>query len=148
MPRPKRCRWVLGRPASMSFKPRGVPIRSLATVVLSLDEVEALRLADLEGKYQEEAAGSMKVSRPTFGRILASARRKVAEALLQGKALVFEHGAGVQELTGIRCRECGFEWEEMPEDRPPTARAAVSRNWCGIQEDSDEGSGKRHRAGH
>jgi predicted DNA-binding protein (UPF0251 family) len=91
-------------------------MRSLATVVLTLDEVEALRLADLEGRYQEDGAGSMKVSRQTFGRILTAARRKVADALLNGKALAFERGAGVQQLADIRCRDCGFEWEEMPED--------------------------------
>jgi uncharacterized protein len=62
----------------------------LEEVCLGLDEVEAIRLADYEGKYHEEAARVMKVSRPTFGRIVKVARRKVAEALLKGKALKIE----------------------------------------------------------
>ena len=59
----------------------------LEEVVLTIDEFEAVRLADLEGLYQEQAAEKMNVSRQTFGRIIESARKKVAEALVQGKAL-------------------------------------------------------------
>ncbi len=62
----------------------------LEEVALSMDEVEALRLCDLEGRYHEEAAGEMKVSRSTLGRIIKEARRKVAEALIGGKALKIE----------------------------------------------------------
>jgi predicted DNA-binding protein (UPF0251 family) len=67
-------------------------VRDLDEVVMSLDEFEAMRLADLEGLYQEQAAARMNVSRPTFGRIIDSARRKVAEALVHGKALRIEGG--------------------------------------------------------
>ena len=62
----------------------------LEEVILTMDEVEALRLCDLEGRYHDEAAGEMKVSRPTLGRIIKEARRKVAEALIGGKALRIE----------------------------------------------------------
>lgn len=62
----------------------------LEEVSLHMDEVEALRLADYEGLYHEDAAQRMKISRATFGRILDQARRKVAEALLKGKALRIE----------------------------------------------------------
>ncbi|MEO0085644.1 MAG: NifB/NifX family molybdenum-iron cluster-binding protein [candidate division WOR-3 bacterium] len=93
MPRRKRCRWVTADPAANFFKPRGIPMAGLERVVLGLDEVEAMRLADLEGRYQEEAAAAMGVSRPTFGRIVEAARRKVADALLNGKALAIEPGA-------------------------------------------------------
>ncbi len=115
MPRPKRCRWVLSEPGATFFKPRGVPMRVLDQVVLTLDEVEALRLADLEQRYHQDAAASMKVSRQTFGRIVAAARHKVAEALVHGKALVIRHGAGVQRLVGLLCPSCGFRWEVIPE---------------------------------
>ena len=74
------------------MKPAGVPARDLEEVVLGFDEAEALRLADLEGFYQEAAARSMGVSRQTFGRIVESARRKVADAILNGKALRIEGG--------------------------------------------------------
>lgn len=90
MSRPKKCRCVSFDPQCLYFKPRGIPLVDLEEVCLSLDEVEALRLADYEGRYHEEAAGEMKVSRATFGRIVNEARRKVAAALVQGKALKIE----------------------------------------------------------
>lgn len=74
------------------MKPAGIPARELEELILGFDEAEALRLADLEGLYQEAAARSMGVSRQTFGRIVESARRKVADALLNGKALRIEGG--------------------------------------------------------
>jgi predicted DNA-binding protein (UPF0251 family)/predicted Fe-Mo cluster-binding NifX family protein len=74
------------------MKPAGLPASELPVVTLAFDEAEALRLADLEGLYQEAAARSMGVSRPTFGRIIESARRKVADAILNGKALRIEGG--------------------------------------------------------
>lgn len=70
----------------------GVPARELSAVTLSHDELEALRLADLEGLYHEAAAERMGVSRPTFGRVLERARRKVAIALVEGCVLLFAEG--------------------------------------------------------
>lgn len=92
MVRPHSCRKISGKPVAGVFKPAGIPARDLDFLVLTLDEFEALKLADLEGKYQEEAAGMMHVSRPTFGRIIESAHRKIAEALVFGKALRIEGG--------------------------------------------------------
>jgi len=80
-------------PNAVLFKPAGVPACALERVTLTLDEVEALRLADLNGLYQEQAAERMKISRPTFSRIVESARRKVADTLIHGKALRLEGGA-------------------------------------------------------
>jgi len=93
MPRPCCMRYVGRRPNVCFFKPAGVPARAMGSVTLTLDEVEALRLADLEGHYQEEAAEQMKISRPTFARIVESARRKTADALIHGKAIRLEGGA-------------------------------------------------------
>ncbi len=90
MARPKKCRCVNARPHTMYFKPRGIPLTDLHEVSIDLDEFEAIRLADYEGLYHEDAAGKMKISRPTFGRILSAARRKVAEGLIKGKALKIE----------------------------------------------------------
>ena len=87
MSRPKKCRCVNCSPNSSCFKPRGIPLVQLEEVFLNLDELEAIRLADFEGLYHEKAAEQMGVSRPTFGRILDSARRKVADAIINGKAL-------------------------------------------------------------
>jgi len=85
------------RPDVCYFKPRGIPLASLKEVSLSLDEVEAIRLADYEGRYHEEAAREMHVSRATFGRIVNQARHKVAEALLQGKALRIKTNDSIEE---------------------------------------------------
>ena len=85
------------------FKPRGIPLRELEEVTLSVDELEALRLADREGLTAIDAAQHMRVSRHTFGRTLAAARRKVATALSMGQALRIEGGSyAVHE--GGHCR--------------------------------------------
>jgi len=92
----------------------------LEQIDLSLDELEALRLADLEGEYQDGAAGTMGVSRATFGRIVESARRKVADALVHGKALSI--GGGVVTWTGPRrfaCEACGHLWSKPVGGPPP-----------------------------
>ena len=90
MSRPKKCRCINCTPNTSYFKPKGIPIFKLEEVSLSLDELEAIRLADYEGLYHEEAAEKMTVSRATFGRILNEARHKVAEAIVDGKALRIE----------------------------------------------------------
>jgi predicted DNA-binding protein (UPF0251 family) len=92
--RPKKCRCVNFNPQALYFKPRGIPLVDLEEVSLTLDEVEALRLADYESRYHEEAARAMNVSRATFGRIVNEARRKVAGALIEGKALRIETSGG------------------------------------------------------
>ena len=92
MPRPCRCRRIRCSPDTNYFKPRGIPLDMLEEVNLNLDELEAVRLADLEGLYQEDAAKKMDVSRQTFGNIINSAHQKIADALLNAKALKIEGG--------------------------------------------------------
>jgi uncharacterized protein len=92
VPRPYCNRIIAGRPAVSIFKPIGIPVTELEEIVMTLDEFEALRLADLDGLYQEQAAEKMKISRSTFSRIVDSARQKVADALVHGKALRIEGG--------------------------------------------------------
>lgn len=92
MPRPYRCRNVQCDPSSTYFKPRGIPLDQLEEVILTLDELEAVRLADLGGLYQEDAALKMGISRQTFGNIIKAAHRKIADCLLNGKALKIEGG--------------------------------------------------------
>jgi uncharacterized protein len=87
------CRRIVSElPEHRYFKPAGIPMSLLREVTLSVDEFEALRLADILGLYQDEAARRMGVSRATFGRIVETARRKSAEALLHGQALRIEGG--------------------------------------------------------
>jgi len=76
----------------------------LTEVILALDETEAIRLADLEGLYQEDAAARMKISRQTFGNIIHAARAKIAEAIIKGKALKIEGGA--YRMKGVRHVAC------------------------------------------
>ncbi len=93
MPRPIHCRRVGGLPQANFYKPRGIPLAVLQHITLTVDELEAIRLADLEGLYQEQAAEKMNVSRQTFGRILESAHKKIADALVNGKALLIKGGS-------------------------------------------------------
>jgi len=97
MPRPFKCRRVSFIPGVTYFKPAGIPLRILEENRLSLEETEAIRLKDLEHLAQAECAGEMNISRPTFQRILASARKKIADSIISGKALRIE--GGNYELT-------------------------------------------------
>lgn len=92
MPRPIKCRTITKMPNHLAFKPVGTPMEELQKVKLTLDEYEAIRLADFEELYQEDAAEKMNVSRQTFGNIVNSARKKIAEALITGKAICIEGG--------------------------------------------------------
>jgi uncharacterized protein len=113
MARPKCCRRVAGEPPCQIFKPAGVPASALDHVVLSMDEFEAIRLADLDGLYHDKAAERMKVSRQTFGRIIEAARHKVAEALVKGLALRIEGGeVEMTKMRIFRCMKCRHQWDE------------------------------------
>ncbi len=87
MVRPIKPRRILFDPNVTYFKPRAMPLSELEEVDLRVDELEAIRLCDLKDLGQIEAAKKMKISQSTLGRILASARRKIAEALIEGKAI-------------------------------------------------------------
>jgi len=93
MPRPRHCRRVGCLPQATFYKPKGIPLAVLQHTTLMVDELEAIRLADLQGLYQEQAAEKMNVSRQTFGRILESAHKKIADALVNGKALSIQGGS-------------------------------------------------------
>ncbi len=89
---PKKTRWVKCMPGERCFKPRCKPLNKLEGVYLSLDEFEAIRLACLEGLKQIDAARKMKISRPTFSRIITSAHRKIADGLVNIKVIRIEGG--------------------------------------------------------
>lgn len=155
MSRPRHCRRVGSLPESNYFKPRGIPLSALEEVILTVDEFEAIRLADLEGLYQEQAAVRMGVSRQTFGRIVESAHKKVAEALVKGKALKIE--GGEFELATMRrfsCYDCQHSWE-LPygTGRPENCPLCKSANIHRAKEDRgcgrgiDKGAGRCFRGG-
>jgi uncharacterized protein len=125
MSRPIKCRRVGYFPQAKYFKPAGIPIRNLEEICLSMEELEAIRLKDLEGLEQEQGAERMNVSRPTFQRILTAARQKIAAALLEGKAIRIEGGSFEMSPCRFQCRN-GHQWEvpfetataTMPESCP------------------------------
>jgi predicted DNA-binding protein (UPF0251 family) len=115
MPRPRKMRRVFGKPNCSVFKPAGVPLQGTEPVTLALDELEAVRLADVEGLYQEDAAKQMNTSRPTFTRILAEGRRKIATAISQARPLVIEGGnVNVCRRPNMpfsySCKDCNAEF--------------------------------------
>ncbi len=97
MVRPRLCRNIKFDPQVNYFKPQGIPVRCLEVVGMSLEEMEALRLKNLEGLEQTEAAKKMNTSQSTFARILSSANQKTADALINGKAIRIESGIKNQE---------------------------------------------------
>lgn len=112
MARPHKQRFIGKLPKACLFKPRGIPMSDLEVAVLSLDELEALRLADLEEDQHEHAAAKMNVSRPTFGRILGQAHKTVADALINGKALQIEGGPVTTARRGkVHCQRCQRAWD-------------------------------------
>ncbi len=151
MPRPRKFRCVWTEPGVSYFKPRGIPVTALEEVVLAVEELEAIRFKDLEGLDQEEAAKRMKISRPTFHRVLNSARGKIADALIHGKAIKIEGGNYVMLTRKFTCYECRHTWEvpygaprpdacpkckstnihRAAEDRGYAKRGCGGRGWSG-----------------
>jgi uncharacterized protein len=110
--RPRCIRRVEKEPAVSYFKPQGIPLSDLDLVTLSLEELESVRLIDLEGLNQEEAAQRMGISRRALWEDLQNARRKIAEGLVQGKAIEIKGGNySVERPIRFTCSVCHSEWE-------------------------------------
>ena len=148
MARPRTCRCVGFLPNVVYFKPRGIPLVDLEEICLLVEELEAIRLKDAEGLEQEECGRLMKISQPTFHRVLESARRKIAEALIQGKAIRIEGGNFEMATRRFRCVKQGHEWdvpfEEMVAGAPSSCPACHSTE---IQPAPGFGFGMRGRGG-
>ncbi len=106
MPRHKRNRKMHMPPAMRGYKPYGIPGREIESVTLLLEEYEALKLADYENMSQEKAAEKMNVSRPTFTRVYDRARKKLAKAFVEGKAILIEGGYVEFSKTWYKCNDC------------------------------------------
>jgi uncharacterized protein len=144
MPRPLCCRKVSGQPLSALFKPRGIPAAALEAVTLTVDEFEAVRLADLEGLYQEQAASRMGVSRPTFGRIVETAHRKIADALVHGKALEIRGGNFEMAIERhFLCLDCAHRWQ-LPYGTGRPAACPECRSGNIQRAPEDRGRGRRN----
>jgi predicted DNA-binding protein (UPF0251 family) len=107
MSRPQDDRIVHEPPLYTEFKPVGIRGHDLEEIQLTLDELEAIRLADQRGLSHEEAADEMEISRSTFSRLIEKARRKIAEFIIQGKLLTIEGGSVHFRNNIIHCRSCG-----------------------------------------
>jgi predicted DNA-binding protein (UPF0251 family) len=152
MPRPQRCRRIGFLPEVTVFKPAGIPGRLLSEVVLTLDELEAMRLAHLQGLYQEEAAARMEVSRQTFGNIITSADAKVADCIVNGKMLRIEGGTiMVQGQRHFLCSDCAHAWSVAHgKGRPQACPSCGSTNLHRAAEDRGphrQGRGMGQRKG-
>ena len=140
MTRPCKCRRVSGQPRSFLFKPCGVPFHELHETCLTLDELEAIRLADLEELYQEDAALRMGVSRQTFGNIIHSAHGKIADALMNAKSLKIGGGVVQIDPQHYRCGRCRNHWAASSDQEK-----AINCPKChgsGIPDDQAECEGK------
>jgi len=106
MPNRIRHRRMTRPPAMEGFKPFGVPMRELESVDLLYEEYEALRLADYDNLTQEEAAKKMSISRPTFTRLYDKARKSIAKAFVEGKAIIIRGGTYITDDYWYRCDDC------------------------------------------
>jgi len=154
MARPVKLRCVDHLLNTGYFRPMGVPAGALQEVCLSFEELESIRLKDMEGLEQEECAQRMRISRPTFHRVLESARKKLADALINGKAIQIEGGNFELSQRRFRCDHDGHEWdvpfEAMVQRNALSCPKCLSGNVQPMPLSSfgpDRGYGRRFRGG-
>ncbi len=116
MPRPVKWRKIEHLPKYRFFKPSSIPAYKLEENTLKIEELEAVRLKDLEGLNQKECADKMKVSRQTFQRIYNSAKKKIADSLVNGKAISIKGGNYTKNICRLACNTCGHMWQSRVED--------------------------------
>jgi predicted DNA-binding protein (UPF0251 family) len=126
-------------PGLTYFKPAGVPFRLLGEIRLSIEEVEAIRLKDIDDLDQEQCAGKMNISRPTFQRVLESARKKIADALLNGKAVRIEGGNFEVAPLHFRCLN-DHEWDVQPKTMGAEVPLCPTCSTQAIMESSHRGA--------
>lgn len=134
MARPTKWRKIENIPAIPYFIPSDKDVAEIPENILKLEELEAIRLKDLLGLEQEECAEKMEVSRPTFQRILLSAREKIADSLVNGKIIHIEGGNFTRNICPVRCRGCGKDWMESFENLESIKHGDYSCPSCGSTE--------------
>ena len=111
MSRPTKCRRIGFKPDYLFFKPAGIPGKKLEEIALTMDELEAVRLSDLEGLYHEDAAKRMNISRQTFGNTVISAHKKIADFIVNGKMIKIAGGnIEILKERNFLCYACKHEW--------------------------------------
>lgn len=131
MARPTKWRQIEHIPTVKNFIPSDQGTTEFEEKILKLEELEAIRLKDLESMEQGECAEKMQVSRPTFQRILLSARKKVADSLINGKAIRIEGGNFTRNICAVRCLECAHEWNESFENMEQIGSGEYACPKCG-----------------
>lgn len=133
MARPTKWRRIENIPTVPYFIPAEKDMDGVPENILKLEELEAIRLKDLEGLEQSECAEKMEVSRPTFQRILLSAREKIADSLVNGKIIHIEGGNFTRNICPARCLDCGNEWTESYENMVSIKNGEYACPDCGSQ---------------
>jgi uncharacterized protein len=130
MPRNKKHRTVKCSPTAYYYKPQSIPLSELEEVILEIDELESLRLADYLAHSHEQAAAKMKISRATFGRIVETARNKVVDAILHGKAIKIgnEFPAELKEKRAVKCKNCGTPQKNNSINKTDTCHKCKKNN--------------------
>ncbi|MGM0365948.1 MAG: DUF134 domain-containing protein [Actinomycetota bacterium] len=146
MVKPRKKRNVMYPPKALYFKPQG-SMKQLPDVVLSVDEYEAIRLADYKNLKQEEAAARMNISRPTFTRLIESARQKIAQALVAGRAIKIEGGDFIFLKNRARCARCGNVWETEADQAEENCPSCFSQNVEDVGGMLSKGPRRRRRGG-
>lgn len=143
MARPTKWRRVEFIPEIKYFAPARGRMGSLPENMLLVEELEAIRLKDLEGLDQEVCAKRMEVSRQTFQRVLNSAREKIADSLINGKAIRIEGGSYTRHICHVRCLSCGKEWRESYENYKKVLNGEYSCPECNSDNITCVEGGKR-----
>ncbi len=110
-PRPFMCRKISSTAPVKCFSPKGVPFCKLEKIMLNPDELESIKLADYDLLYQSDAADKMGISRQTFGNIINSAHKKIADALLNGKAICLKGECDKKVIQQFECPKCSIVWD-------------------------------------
>ena len=131
MARPTKWRQIEHIPTVENFIPSDQGTTQFDENILKLEELEAIRLKDLEGLEQGDCAEKMQVSRPTFQRILISAREKIADSLINGKAIRIEGGNFTRNICSVRCLDCGHDWTESFENMERIGNGEYACPKCG-----------------
>jgi predicted DNA-binding protein (UPF0251 family) len=133
---------VTREPHVSVFKPAGIPAKDLEEILVTIDEYEAIRMADFEGLSQRDASAAMQVSQPTFNRILSSARSKIARSLVLGSVLRIEGGRYLlADGTGVlECLDCGATVDMSSDDKSQCGECGSTRlRWLGWKSDKKKG---------
>ncbi|MBN1898171.1 MAG: DUF134 domain-containing protein [Spirochaetes bacterium] len=151
MTKPRKDRQVKSPPFIVFFKPQGIPLVQLEQVILTVDEYEAIRLADWEELKHDEAASKMKISRPTFTRLLNTAHKKISDALVNGKAIRIEGGNYILLYNRFYCQNCNYIWNlKQGQSLPLVCPECGNTNIVNLSLQCGHGRGRkgwRHRGG-